>query len=225
MEKLKKTILIGGSSDIGQSLKKILINHEILEINSKDLDLNNLKKVKNYKINFIPENIIFLSAYNKPKKFIKYLDSEIHSALNINFFSLVFLLKLFIKKIIKNKKNCNIVLITSLYSQKGREGRFLYSVCKHALLGIVRNLAVEYGSIGIRVNAVSPGFVYTKMTKKNLSKKQISNIIKMSPNKCLVEKKEIAEVIKFLIDGKIKNINGQEIIVDAGISINGSFGS
>ena len=47
----------------------------------------------------------------------------------------------------------------------------------------------------------------------------------MSPNKCLVEKKEIAEVIKFLIDGKIKNINGQEIIVDAGISINGSFGS
>ena len=130
MEKLKKTILIGGSSDIGQSLKKILVNHEILEINSKDLDLNNLKKVKNYKINFIPENIIFLSAYNKPKKFIKYLDSEIHSALNINFFSLVFLLKLFIKKIIKNKKKCNIVLITSLYSQKGREGRFLYSVCE-----------------------------------------------------------------------------------------------
>jgi NAD(P)-dependent dehydrogenase (short-subunit alcohol dehydrogenase family) len=224
MDTLKKTLLIGGSSDIGKEIKLQLLDHRILEINSKDLDLANLSKVKKYSTRFIPDNIVFLSALNRPKKFINNTNKEITNAFNVNFFSLVFILKYFLKKLLKNKKKCNIVLITSLYSQKGRENRFLYSVSKHALLGVVRNLAVEYGRFGIKVNAVSPGFVSTKMTINNLSKNQISRIKKISPNKSLVEKKEVAEVVKFLLNSKSMNLNGQEIILDAGISIDGSFG-
>jgi enoyl-[acyl-carrier-protein] reductase (NADH) len=62
------------------------------------------------------------------------------------------------------------------------------------------------------------------MTNKNLSKNQISKIKKTSPNRSLVEKKEVAEILKFILDSKFKNLNGQEIVVDAGISIDGSFG-
>jgi NAD(P)-dependent dehydrogenase (short-subunit alcohol dehydrogenase family) len=224
MDTLKKTLLIGGSSDIGKEIKLQLIDHSIVEINSKDLDLADLSKVKKFTTNFIPDNIVFLAALNKPKRFIENTNREISNAFNVNFFSLVFILKYFLKKILKKKKSCNIVLITSLYSQKGRENRFLYSVSKHALLGIVRNLAVEYGRFGIKVNAISPGFVSTKMTNKNLSKNQISKIKKTSPNRSLVEKKEVAEILKFILDSKSKNLNGQEIVVDAGISIDGSFG-
>ena len=46
MDTLKKTLLIGGSSDIGKEIKLQLLDHRILEINSKDLDLANLSKVK-----------------------------------------------------------------------------------------------------------------------------------------------------------------------------------
>ena len=83
---------------------------------------------------------------------------------------------------------------------------------------------MEYGRFGIKVNAISQGFVSTKMTNKNLSKNQISKIKKTSPNRSLVEKKEVTEILKFILDSKSKNLNGQEIVVDAGISIDGSFG-
>ena len=201
MDTLKKTLLIGGSSDIGKEIKFQLIDHSIVEINSKDLDLADLPKVKKFTTNFIPDNIVFLAALNKPKRFIENTNREISNAFNINFSIFSFLLL-----------------------NKGRENRFLYSVSKHALLGIVRNLAVEYGRFGIKVNAISPGFVSTKMTNKNLSKNQISKIKKTSPNRSLVEKKEVAEILKFILDSKSKNLNGQEIVVDAGISIDGSFG-
>ena len=169
----KKTIIFGSSGDIGRKIKKVLNKDNILELNSKELDLSNIEEAKKYNINMIPDNIIFVSATNNPKDFIKLNDNEIEKILNTNFVSFIILLKKLLKKIIKSKKKCKIILITSLYSRYGRSKRLLYSVSKHALLGLTRNIAVELGDKGITINAVSPGYVDTKMTRKNLNLKQI----------------------------------------------------
>ena len=220
----KKTIIFGSSGDIGKKIKQILIKDKILEINSKNLDLGNLEQVERFETNFIPDNIIFVSAKNNPKEFLNLNDKEIERVLNINFISFMKILRKLLKKIIKAKKKCKIIIITSLYSKFGRSQRALYSISKHALLGLTRNLAVELGPKGITINAVSPGYVDTKMTRKNLTLKQINFLKSKTPLKKIILPQDIALIVKTLLNDETKSITGQEIIVDGGISINGSFG-
>ncbi len=220
---MSSTLLIGGSSDLGKALKK-RINGNITELNTKDLDLSDIEKVKNFKIKNTYSKIVFLSAINNPKALINTNDEEILRSLNVNFISFIFLIKKILKKNFIKKKKCNIVLMTSLYSKLGCEGRFSYSVSKHALLGIMRNICVEYGNRGVRINAVSPGYVDTKMTRKNLNKKLINKIKKYSPAQKLVKKNEVANLIKFLLSDQSASITGQEIIIDSGITINAGYG-
>lgn len=223
MEVLKNTLIIGATSDLGKELKKIL-KTKIVELNSNNLDLSNINSVRKFEINDSYDNVVYFSAYNNPKKFIKQSDEDIEKYLNINFISLVYLIKKILIRNIREKKKCNILLITSLYSKLAREGRFLYSISKHSLVGLMRNITVEYGKYGIRANAVSPGYVDTKMTRKNLSKKKINKIINMTSSKKLVSKKDIAITINFLLSNEAQSICGQEIIVDNGITINGNYG-
>jgi 3-oxoacyl-[acyl-carrier protein] reductase len=151
-------------------------------------------------------------------------DKEIQEIFNINFISFIKILRKLLKKIIKAKKKCKIIIITSLYSKFGRSQRALYSISKHALLGLTRNIAVELGPKGITVNAISPGYVDTKMTRKNLTLKQINFLKSKTPLKKIISPRDIALTVKMLLDNETKSITGQEIIIDGGISINGSFG-
>ncbi|MDB9735873.1 SDR family oxidoreductase [Candidatus Pelagibacter ubique] len=224
MAKIKQTLIFGSSGDIGKGIKKIISDNKIIEINSKNLDLANINSVKNFKFNYAPDHIIFVSAQNKPKLFLNQKDKEIEDSLNINLISFIYILKKLLPKIIKSKKKTKIIIITSLYSKFGRSGRLLYSVSKHALLGLTRNLALELGHLGITVNAVSPGYVDTKMTRRNLSKKEIIFLKNKTPLRKLISVNDISHIVKILLSKDCSSITGQEITVDGGISINGSFG-
>ena len=134
MGRLKnKTIIFGSSGDIGKKIKQVLNNHYLLEINSKELDLSDIEAAKKFDVKILPDNIIFVSGKNNPKEYVKLSDEEIIEIFNINFISFIIVLKKILKKIIKSKKKCKIILITSLYSQFGRSKRLLYSISKHAL--------------------------------------------------------------------------------------------
>ncbi len=105
MARLKKnTIIFGSSGDIGKKIKKVLNKDNIMELNSKELDLSKIEEAKNYNINMIPDNIIFVSAKNNPKDFLKLNDNEIEEVFNTNFLSFIIVLKKILKKIIKEKK-------------------------------------------------------------------------------------------------------------------------
>ena len=56
-----KTIIFGSSGDIGKNQTSIKKNN-IFEFNSKELDLSNITKAKNFNVKIIPDNIIFVSA-------------------------------------------------------------------------------------------------------------------------------------------------------------------
>ena len=91
-------------------------------------------------------------------------------------------------------------------------------------MGLTRNIAVELGPKGITINAVSPGYVDTKMTRRNLNVKEIKFLKSKTPLQKIIRPIDIALVVKALLNDEIVSITGQEIIVDGGISINGSFG-
>ena len=218
----KKILIIGADSDLAKETIKILKNNfEIIKLGSKDLDLN--KTFETNVIQFDFDHLIFFSAINQKKKFIEYSNEEIESHYRINFINLSLFIKkvipIFIKKKIVNK----IILISSLYSLYGRSERLPYSTSKFALNGLGKNLAVEYGKYGIMTNLVIPGFIDTKLTRKNISPSILKKIILKTPTNILVTKKQVAEVINFLISPKSNGINGQEIIIDGGLSSNGDF--
>ena len=98
----------------------------------------------------------------------------------------------------KNKIE-SIIIISSLYGKFGRQGRSLYTSSKHLLNGLVKNLCIDLSGQEIKVNSITPGFINTKMTKKNLSKKEIISISTKTPTGRLGTPKEVSNVIKCLI--------------------------
>ncbi|HEX5585912.1 MAG TPA: SDR family oxidoreductase, partial [Acidimicrobiia bacterium] len=57
-----------------------------------------------------------------------------------------------------------VVNVASIWAARGGPDRVAYIAAKHAVLGLTRALAAEYGPAGVRINAISPGPVRTPMT-------------------------------------------------------------
>ena len=119
----------------------------------------------------------------------------------------------------KLKKNSQLVVLSSVWSQISRPNKLSYGVSKAALSGLIRSLAVDLGPLGIQINAVSPGPIDTPMTVKNLSPQELERIITEGPLNRLVTLDEVTSLICDLATGKLSGVNGQEIIIDGGWSV------
>jgi D-xylose 1-dehydrogenase len=92
-----------------------------------------------------------------------------------------------------------------------------YVATKGGMLGFTRSLARELGPQGIRVNAVSPGWIMTERQLRQYVTPAVKRLIRRS--QCLpglIQPAEIAEVILFLASGASAAITGQEILADRG---------
>ena len=224
---MKKNILvIGGSGDIGAAIVSTFSSSCSVESTSrKELDLSSKKSISSFLSNKkdIYDTVIFCAAENNPKYLADMQYEEILKTLQINLLSITEILhKLYCSDQIQN--NGSIVILSSLYSIVGRLKRFPYSVSKHALDGLVKNLAIEMSQKKIRINSVSPGYIDTKLTRRNLSDEEISKIEKLIPNGNLGKPQDIAEIVKFLSSENSMYINGQNIVADGGFICGGFMG-
>ena len=80
------------------------------------------------------------------------------------------LLKIIAPKMIENKYG-RIVNIASIWSVSTKKGRSLYTMSKNAIVGMTKTLSLELSMNNILVNAVSPGFTLTELTKTRILKK------------------------------------------------------
>jgi len=108
-----------------------------------------------------------------------------------------------------------IVNIASIVANTGYSGLSVYSATKASLIGFTRSLARAVGKMNVTVNAVSPGFVDTDMTK-GLTEEQREQIVRRSPLKRLAEVADVANAVEFLLSDGAKNITGTVLTVDAG---------
>lgn len=91
-----------------------------------------------------------------------------------------------------------------------------YTAAKHAVLGLTRAAAVEYGKKNIRVNAVCPGGILTPMMKESISQEQTEALGAIIPNGRLAEPHEVSKAVLFLASEDASYVNGEEIRVDGG---------
>lgn len=112
-----------------------------------------------------------------------------------------------------------IVNIASIWGVITKPHRALYTSTKHAIVGLTKTLAVEFGAAGILTNAVSPGFTLTDLTRQSLSDDEMSDLSAKIPTNRMAEPVEISRTIAFLGSQMNSYINGQNITVDGGFSI------
>ena len=84
--------------------------------------------------------------------------------------------------------------------------------------GLTRTAAIELGRYGILVNAISPGYIDTDLTRQNNTPEEIKKIIGTIPLGRMAETKEIAEFVEFLCSEKNSYITGQTLIIDGGFT-------
>jgi NAD(P)-dependent dehydrogenase (short-subunit alcohol dehydrogenase family) len=113
----------------------------------------------------------------------------------------------------------SLVFVSSLAGNKVCENEAVYGAAKAALDHLVRGAAVEFGSKGIRVNAVAPGFVRTPRLKAALSEEFWAGLKSYIPSGSAAEPEDIAGPLLFLCSRLARNINGVILPVDGGVSL------
>lgn len=121
-----------------------------------------------------------------------------------------------ISKIMKGNGYGRIVNISSVFGIISREKRSIYSMSKFGLNGLTVASSNELARYNVLVNAVSPGFVLTELTKSILSKKEIDDLSNQVPVGRFAKPDEISKVVLFLASDMNTYISGQNIPVDGG---------
>lgn len=221
---MTNALVIGAGGDIGNAIHKSLeaSGYYVLGTTRDTLDLSKKTSIEIFsrqnRSDF--DHIIFCAAENIPQAFIETADDAIDQSIQVNVLSLLQLLRDLLKAS-KLRPGGSVVIISSLFGHFGRAKRLPYVASKHALLGICKTLAVELSTQKIRVNSVSPGFIDTKLTRKNIPIEQMSEIKRRIPLNRLGHVDEVANVVNFLVSDLATYINGTDILVDGGFFAGG----
>ena len=239
----KVALITGSTKGIGKAIAEsfynvganlILTGTNIEEINN----LNNLNKKKGISnVHYIQVDFsstsstkLFLNKINKYSKidicinnagvnkvndFLNTSEDDLNWFNDININAPYKILKILGPKMIKNNYG-RIINIASIWSVITKPGRSLYTLNKNAIVGLTKTLSIEWASSNILVNAVSPGFTLTELTKKTNSSKELAEIKELIPINRLANPDEIAKLVLFLSSDLNTYLTGQNIIIDGG---------
>lgn len=111
-----------------------------------------------------------------------------------------------------------IVNIASIFGVISKEKRAVYSATKFGVHGLTIGCSNDLARFNILVNTVSPGFVLTDLTRKNLSPIEMEQISNQLPIKRMAETSDISNVVVFLLSNLNQYLTGQNIVVDGGFT-------
>ncbi len=140
-----------------------------------------------------------------------------HQVLSINLTGVWLCMKHQIPHMLKQGKG-SIVNNASIAGLVGFPGIPAYVASKHAIIGLTKNAALEYGKMGIRVNVVCPGVIKTPMIDRftGKSKEVEKQFESMEPIGRLGEPEEVADAVVWLCSDASSFVTGHSLAVDGG---------
>jgi NAD(P)-dependent dehydrogenase (short-subunit alcohol dehydrogenase family) len=167
-----------------------------------------------------PDILVNNAGINLKKPALEVTDEEFNRIIQTNLNGLFALTREVARGMALRGKGA-ILNITSMAALYGLTKVPAYSASKTAVLGLSRALAAEFGPLGIRVNAIAPGFIFSEMTNKALNSdpERKRRVMDRTPMGRMGQAEEVATAAVFLCSDAASFITGVNLPVDGGNSI------
>lgn len=231
-------------ASIGASLMLVDYNEEALENAKKELtqafpdvtilttvaDVSKEEAVRKY----VDETVKHLGRidgfYNnagiegKQASITEYDINIFKKVIDINLMGVYYGLR-YVIPVMQKQQYGRIVNVASVGGIRGVLNQMPYVASKHAVSGMTKNAALEYGKEGILTNAIAPGAILTPMVAEAFRevnpkdpKAAEAEYAKRNPTRRLGQPEEVAKVVAFLLSDDNGYISGQTIAIDGGES-------
>lgn len=243
----KKTFLVTGScGQLGShTIKKLIkMNANIIAIDLKCKKKIKSKKIQYFEIDISKSDMVDQLFINLDKKnlhidvlinnagvsfftpFEKRTEEELNNTINVNLKGTFYLIKNFSKYSRRNNSIKKIINLSSIYSvispdpsiynKNDRRNSEIYGATKAGINQMTRYFSVHLAKKNILVNSVSPGGIFNNTSPQ--SKLFIKKYCQKNPMKRMASVDEISDFILFMSSDKCSYLNGQNIILDGGMS-------
>ncbi|WRS26213.1 SDR family oxidoreductase [Oscillospiraceae bacterium MB08-C2-2] len=142
---------------------------------------------------------------------------QLLSTFESNFFSCFYMTKAALPHL---SSGCTIINTASITAFEGKPTLIDYSSTKGAIVSFTRSMALSLMGLGIRVNAVAPGPVWTPLIPASFSPQEVQTFGSTSPMQRAAQPYELAPVYVFLGCEDSSNVSGQVFHVNSGTIIN-----
>lgn len=226
---LKKVLVTGSTGAIGEACAKqfheagyfVYLHYRSAQEKAKELclelenseiigfDISDKQSVYTALENLEVDVLVNNAGMTKDALFFFMEDEDWSSVINTSVNGTYYVTKAVMRNMIKRKRGC-VVNVASISGIVGNAGQTNYSAAKGAMIAFTKALSTEVARYGIRVNAVAPGLIESKMT----AGLDIKEMKKSIPLNRLGQPDDVAECVVFLADkasfvtGEVLNISG-----------------
>ena len=170
------------------------------------------------KKNIFVRNLINGAGLNAPTPFMEIDRNEWNRILDVQLIGVSETCRIFGKEMISRGMG-SIINISSASANPPLSKAFVYSAAKAAVLNLTKNLAREWGTSGVRVNAIRPGFFPTKWNLDNfIDDERKQKILAHTPMNRFGIPNELSACVVWLLSNEASFVTGSEIAIDGGFS-------
>lgn len=216
-------VIVGRNSEVGaERVKEISLLGGSAEFFSADsTSREDLEKLTAFLMEKERECHILVNGagVNSPTPFLEISDEEWDRIFNVNLKSVKLACQIVGGYMLQRNTSGSIINIASLSAITPLSRVFTYSSSKAAVLNLTQNLAREWGTKGIRVNALSPGFFPAEQNRKVLTPDRIENVMRHTPMNRFGSAEELAGGVLLLASDRAGSfLTGANLVIDGGFT-------
>jgi len=148
---------------------------------------------------------------------VRMSDEDWQSVIDVNLSSAFFMSRAVLRGMMKRRSG-SIVNLSSVVGLHGNLGQTNYSASKAGIIGFTKSLAREVGSRGVRVNAIAPGYIETRLT--DVIPEEIKQaMLKSTALGRFGHPEDIAKAVRFLSSDEASFITGAVLVIDGGMGM------
>lgn len=225
---MSNVVLVGATGDIGQSIHECLNKDQLFTFSNKNtpvlksthhyLDLSQPFSESTIEDLFNSVETVDTLIFTPGEALFELIQdtalSQVDAQYNVSVRALITFIKVLLPKL-RRSERASIIVISSVWGTYGASMESIYSTFKGAQETLVKSLAKELAPSNITVNAVAPGVVRGKMTLK-LTEEDIEMMLEDLPQGRLIEPREVASAVEYLISDNARSITGEVLKINGG---------